>query len=131
MSFDVRNILKGKKVRSIAVVKFPNNFKKYDFRTDIPLSIGDKVVVDTAMGAQIGTVQGFKDKSEIAHKWVIQKLDLDAHEDRLALVKKKEAIKAEMEKRRQELVEDMAVYEALAETDPTMATLYKEYQKLA
>lgn len=62
-------------------VKFADNFgtlseKTYSFVTNIKtLKKGDQVVVDTRYGLKVGVVDGYKEMTDIATKWVIQKID--------------------------------------------------------
>lgn len=120
----------------IATVQFINSYsagyntRVYDFKTDIEeLQEGDIVVVDTANGLSVAEVVGFKEKSHMATKWVIQKVDVEAHEERLARIERIEELKKKMEKRRKQL-HDVEVYQQLAASDDQMAALLAEYDEL-
>lgn len=117
-------------VKKIVVVKFKDTVKSYSFKNDIAgLEEGDKVVVDTARGLQVAEVLGFKDVCKSATKYIVQKIDLDAHQKRLEKEEKARAIRAKLEKRRKEL-EELELYEMLAAKDENMAELLKEYKEL-
>ncbi|KZR59135.1 hypothetical protein [Pseudobacillus badius] len=115
---------------AIAVVEFQTGYKRYEFKTDLELSVGDVVVVDATPGISVATVVGLKDTSKLATKWVIQKVDLTVHEERLAKEKKLKEIREKMEARRKEL-QEIQIYQLLAQEDEGMAALLNEYQKLA
>lgn len=116
--------------KKIVIVEFNSSYKQYEFKNDIEgLEVGDIVVVDAAPGISIGTVTSFKDDSKVAMKWVIQKVDLVAHNERLAREKKLVEIKAKMELRRKKL-QEIEIYQILAKEDKDMAALLEEYQGL-
>lgn len=117
------------KKTNIAVVSFDSG-RDYDFKNDIEvLAIGDMVVVDTVNGVAVATVVGIKDISKTATKWVIQKVDLDAHKARLAQDKIVIELKAKMEARRKEL-EEVNIYRILAKEDNSMAELLAQLDQL-
>jgi uncharacterized protein (DUF1919 family) len=116
----------------IAVISFEvgyNHYKPYDFKTDLDLKEGDLVVCDTARGYNVGQVVGIKESSKSATKWIVCKVDLEAHQKRLEHEKKLAEIKAKMEQRRKKL-ESLQIYRMLAQEDPEMAKLLKEYEEL-
>jgi hypothetical protein len=114
--------------KQVALVQFDNGYKNYSFRNDIQdLEVNDTVVVDTAQGYQLATVVGFQELTKVATKWVVQKVDLTAHVERLDKEKKKKLLKDKMEQRRKKL-EEIEIYKALAKEDPEMAQLVEEFQ---
>jgi len=116
----------------IAVVRFPNQYgqsKKYEFKTDIELQVGDKVVCDTAMGYTVADVVEIKEDSSIAKKWIVSKIDLTAHLIRLEKEKKLAEIKAKLDRKRKE-IEEMQILQLLAERDSEFAVLLEEYIEL-
>ncbi|MCY8119554.1 hypothetical protein ACR6EC_07385 [Bacillus subtilis] len=118
-------------IKEIVVVEFDPTLKHYDFKNCLEgISIGDSVVVDTRNGVRAGTVVGFKNASKLADRWVIQRVDLEGHKERLEKEKERIAVKAQMEKRRKEL-EELEVYQSLADNDKTMADLLSNYKALA
>lgn len=65
-------------------VIFKGNFEKlYDYITDLDLRKGEPVVVPTGSTFSVATVVNVIDKSEKAVSWVVQKVDVEAHEARL------------------------------------------------
>lgn len=121
--------------RWIIGVKF-NDYsysKEYDFKYDKDdLKVGDTVVVDTQHGLQLAKVTtviklAVGERYDKATKWVVQKVDLTEHEARLEREKKAKEIKKQLEARRKKL-EEIAVYQLLAEKDPEMAKLLEEYK---
>lgn len=56
--------------------------RRYDYFTDIPLNVGDLVVVPAGSFYSVVTVKGIKEKSSRAEKWVVQRVDLQAYEER-------------------------------------------------
>ncbi|MCZ4246850.1 hypothetical protein BXO87_01740 [Bacillus sp. GZB] len=118
-------------IREIVVVEFDPTLKHYDFKNCLEgISIGDSVVVDTRNGVRAGTVVGFKNNSKLADRWVIQRVDLEGHKERLEKEKEKNSLKIQMENRRKEL-EELEVYQSLADNDKTMADLLNNYKALA
>lgn len=113
----------------IVGVAFPGGYgtpKIYSFRTDLDLSVGDTVVCDTANGLTIGTVSDLEGNEPKATKWIVQRVDLDAHKKRLEKEKALNAIKKKMDERRKQL-QDIQIYQLLAQTDPEMKTLLEQY----
>jgi hypothetical protein len=116
--------------KSIAVIEFPSGYKNYYFKNPIEdLEVGDYVVCDTSGGYSVGKVIGFKDSSAQATKFIVQRVDLAAHQERVEKQKKIDELKRQMEKRRKE-IEDIQVYSLLAQADPEMATMLNELLKL-
>lgn len=130
--------------KKIAVVIFPNTDrysssfgKRYNFVTDIEdLNQGDTVVVDTVNGLGIAQFEkydelGFGETGKKQPtKWIVQKVDLDAHDKRIEAALKLKKLEAMMEKKRKE-AEKIQIYSILAKEDPEMAKLLEEYKKAA
>jgi predicted GTPase len=118
------------KIASVTFIHY--NMKSYDFFTDIEdLKAGDTVVVDTQNGLQLAKVDMvYTEKTPgRATKWVVAKVDLSAHEARLEREKKAAELRKKLEARRKKL-EEIAVYRMLAEQDPEMAEILKEYEEV-
>lgn len=60
----------------VVSVSFNDNPKTYDYFTDLPLKIGDLVVVPAGSFYSVVTVKKVKDESIRATKFVVQKIDL-------------------------------------------------------
>ncbi|GIN22518.1 hypothetical protein [Siminovitchia fordii] len=104
--------------------------RTYYFKTDLNLSIGDLIVVDTARGYQLGEVVEVDANPRInVLKWVVDKVDKSRHKERLKKEAKLKEIKSKMDKRRKEL-EDIHLYQILAEKDDAMRDLLQEYLQL-
>jgi hypothetical protein len=117
-------------ILNVAVVQFPSGYKNYHFKNDIEdLKKGDTVVVDTINGMAVGLVVGFEDASVKAEKWVVQKVDLEKHLERIERENKIKELKRKMEKRRKEL-EDIQLYVMLAKEDQEMAEMVKQLLEL-
>ena len=101
--------------------KYVNDNKEYSYLTDLTLKEKDIVVVDTQYGVKTAEVVSLCGNSN-AHKWVVCKIDVQAFEDKLAELKRKQFILQQMSKRLSE-VSVITQYEKLAETDETMKTL--------
>lgn len=113
----------------IAVIKFRSSCKLYDFKTDIQLDINDTVVVDTDNGFGVGEVAGFKKESTMATKWVLSKVDIRAHEARLAREKKVKELKKEMDKRRK-AVEEATIHAYLTQVDAEYSRIHSQLAAL-
>lgn len=83
----------------IVSIEFEGTSTLYDFKTDLNLEIGDLVVCDTSCGYFLGTVADIKGRSDKATKWIVDKVDLKAHEERLAKERKLKELKRLMDER--------------------------------
>jgi hypothetical protein len=103
---------------------------EYDFRTDLDLNVGDLVVCDVCYQGENCYTNGrvirvMEQPSTKAVKWVVQKIDLEAHMKRLELQSRIAAVKAKMERRRKEL-QDIEIYKELAQHDEEMSGMLKQ-----
>ena len=70
----------------IVQVVFRGNYAKlYDYFTDLDVVVGEPVVVETGSTFSIGTIAGFVEKSKNARAWIVQKIDVEGHKQRLEL----------------------------------------------
>lgn len=129
--------------KKVVIVTFPNTDrysssfgKKYNFLTDVEnLQTGDKLIVDTVNGLQIADFVKYNELGfgetgvKTPVKWVIQKIDLDAHKKRVEAAIKAEKIKQMMEKKRK-AAQEIEIYAILAKADPEMAQLLEEFKQL-
>ena len=117
----------------IVGVKFDNSpySKEYAFITYIDVKIGDLVVVDTRNGFTLGTVTNLTGsipcKQEL--KEVVDVVNVSEFNARKEKAEKLKKLKAKMDKRVKEL-QDIAVYEMLAEKDSELATMLAELKEL-
>lgn len=105
--------------------------KLYDFMTDFDdIKVGDMVVAETVNGLVVGTVKLIANgKSSNATKWIVDKVDVAAHNARREKEKKLADLKKQMDKRRKQ-VEEMDVYAHLATIDPQMKELLDQFVQL-
>lgn len=68
----------------VVSVAFNNGPKLYDYFTDLPLKVGDLVVVPAGAFYSVVTVKKVKVTSRKAEKFVVQRVDLEAYNNRLA-----------------------------------------------
>lgn len=98
----------------------------YTFLTDLDnLKVDDIVVVETSNGYGVGRVDSFLKCSTVASKWVMQKVDLDAHAKRIEKSVRLEQIKRELE----DMEKQQAEYDrwlSLARTNKKAAELIAE-----
>src|SRR5699024_6514585 len=109
-----------------------NPFKSYQFLTDIQdLERGEEVVVDTRNGLKVATVEGYGERNHSIPmnimKWVVQRIDLDAHKLRLEKEARREELRLKLEERRKE-IEEIQIYELLAKEDPSMKEILDEFK---
>jgi hypothetical protein len=120
-------------MRNFAIVNFPTNDTEYTFCTDLNLEAGDQVVVETRHGFRVATViktRGLtKDQMTRAYKWVVQKIDIDRHEARMAQEEVKQEIRNKLQQRKEEM-EEILIYQRLAAEDSEIAGLLEELSKL-
>ncbi|MGD2330696.1 hypothetical protein [Bacillus amyloliquefaciens] len=117
-------------MENIILVEFPTSYKEYAFRNDIEgIEVGDKVVVDTSNGFVVAEVTKVDVVSNKASKYVVQKIDIEAHEKRIEKANKLIELKAKMEDRRKKL-QEIEIYQILAKEDDEMAALLAEYGEI-
>jgi hypothetical protein len=104
--------------------------KQYAFWTDLELQAGDLVVVDSTMGYGVAVVMENIEFSDKANRWVVQKVDLEAHVKRIERAEQMKLLKQKMEARQKELLE-IAQFESLAKEDETMSKLVEEFKTLS
>jgi ADP-ribose pyrophosphatase YjhB (NUDIX family) len=117
----------------IVSVSFYGDARTYDYFTqDMALREGDKVVVDGAGKIQVAEVREvyeFNGKDSKARKWVIQKVDFAAYEERLDKMKQaleiKKALDAAVERDRA-----MITYEKIAEGNAEVRELLDKFKAL-
>jgi hypothetical protein len=76
-------LAKEHKTFKIVAVKFQNSNKIYNYKTMLPIDVGDSAVVDAPSGFAVVTVlaimpTGSKDKFEL--KWLVSKVDTTHYE---------------------------------------------------
>jgi len=115
----------------------------YTFKMDLKLhkkaQLDDTVVVDSKNGMGIGVITNIyslelsQDNMEAANRataWVVDIINMKAHIKRIEATERRKFIIAELEERKK-AIEEKAVYQMLAATDPTAAKLLKELDRLS
>jgi hypothetical protein len=125
---------KEARMKRIAEIIFTEAFnddsKRYHYFTDDnDLKTGDVCVVDSGPGLGVATVQRFVKTSDKAHAWVVQKIDMVAHADRLKRQQEIEDIKSNLENLRKDF-EEKRIWEVLASDNPVAAKLLDTLKKL-
>lgn len=132
-------VVKGK--YDVAVVKFVygvNTTRGYSFALfDNDVNPGDIVLVDTVNGYSLAFVQDILSKDDavengypIPTKEVVCKVDFTTFNDRKEKREKAAKLKRDMEKKVKEL-QEIAVFEMLAEKNPELAEMLSEYKDLS
>jgi hypothetical protein len=125
-------------MKKVGVVNFEGNYsyKEYNFITNIEgLEKGDEVVVDTQKGLAVAQFirynpDGFGETGvKLPAKWIIQKIDLKAHNERIEKEKELKKLKTQMEKVRKE-AQELEIYSILAEKNPAMKEMLDKFVKL-
>jgi hypothetical protein len=130
-------------MKKVAVVTFPDTAhlsasfnKQYNFVTEVDeLQQGDVVVVDTINGLRIANFVRYDDLGfgetgkKTPNRWLIQKVDLEAHNTRVEAATKIEKLKVMMEAERKK-AQELEIYEILAKENPAMKTLLEEFKQL-
>lgn len=109
-------------------------YKEYIFAAYEDLSEGDVVVVDTVNGFQLATVTSIADRLPDnipvgKLKEVVCKVDMSAYLERIENQKKAAELKSKMDEK-VKVLQSQAIYEMLAEKDPSLKAMLDEYKKL-
>lgn len=100
----------------------------YTFRSSIDLLEEELVVVDTQYGLAVGKVVREVPTVGVS-KYVICKVDLTAHNERIEKAKQKALLKSRIDAMRQE-IEEETWYIMMVEKNPKFCEVFMEYQKL-
>ena len=120
----------------VVTVEFPNDIggKHYAFRTDIEdLKHGDFVAVDTQVGLGVAMVVKARGltapEAHKATRWIVQKLDMKAHVERLKREEVAQEIRNKLRERKEQM-EEILIYERLAKDDPGIQKLLDELKTI-
>lgn len=106
---------------------------EYSYMTDITtLKKDDIVVVDSCYGLGLGKFVRYTESipmREKANKWIIQRVDTEAHEKRIERMEKQTTIINEMRKLKDTALE-LEIFSKLAESNPLMKDLLDKYNSL-
>lgn len=119
-------------MKKYAKVKFEGNPTQYTFMTDIDdLVLGDTLVVDTRNGLSIGRFVNyviFPEESVLSIlKWIVQKIDVKSHEEKLQKAEDRKNLKRKMQQRQLEM-EELSRFSKIAKKDADMKTLLDQYE---
>ncbi|MNB69358.1 hypothetical protein D3C75_158870 [compost metagenome] len=121
-------------MKKIAKVKFPNEAKLYDFfiAEDVAKA-GEPVVCDTARGYSVGVIKSISDVKDNyngrATKWVVCKVDLQAHMERVQREEHARSIRAQLEAKQRQF-EAQRMYNIMAQEDPEVAEMLAQLKVL-
>lgn len=128
-------MLNGKyRVALVNFISGANTIKNYAFALyDDNVQVNDLVLVDASSTFPVAKVKAIIEKDEYSGvaitKEIICKIDIADYEKRKKLRQEKKALQSKMDK----LVKEnqaLIVYQALADKNPEMAELLKQYQAL-
>lgn len=111
-----------------------NDATEYTYRTSEELETDEMVVVETSRGLSLATVTTMVDTLPDHLKWdnlkeVVASVDLTAYNERKLRAEKRQILLAQMNQKVEEL-QNLAIFEALAEKDPAMRTMLDELKTL-
>jgi hypothetical protein len=119
---------------NIAKIKFIDNtyanLKTYEYANfDPDLTVGDICVVKSANhGYGVAEVVDIIEQNDITtQREIVARVNIDAYRERLDNRAKAAELKTKMQERVKQL-QDIALYKMMAENDPTMSEMLKEYQ---
>lgn len=117
-------------VRSVGV-KFSGNYTVYNYLVEgLDVATGDYVVVLTpSAGLQVVTVVEVSDKP-VGTKYIVDKVDLAAHQARIDKAEKKAKLMQELAARKARIDEDR-ILDLYAKEDKEFAAMLKELRSLA
>ena len=139
--YDIMNItmnMKKGEDYTVAEIKFldENGGRTYKYLLfDADVRPDDLVVVKTGHHgfalAQVIDLDNETDGSEIEHnRQIVCKVDLTAYENRIAMSKKMAELKKQMDAKVKQL-QNLALYEMLAQQDPELKAMLDEYKLIA
>jgi hypothetical protein len=132
-SSNVMNVSGNYEVAMVKFVQGTNTTREYAFALfDKEVCVGDIVLCDTCNGYGVAKVVSIIPQNEftgVVTKEIVCIVDFTDFNNRKELRKKKEALKKQMD----ELVhknQELILYKAIAEKNPEMAEMLKEYMSL-
>ena len=111
-----------------------HDMKTYTYMTDIrDIQVGDKLVVEVSQDLKVVTVVQTEGLTPAmrnkAHAWVVAKVDVQGHIDRVQRMQKAQEIRNILRERKEQ-VEESLIYQHLAQTDPEIGKLMQELHDL-
>lgn len=128
-------MLKGYSIANIQFLDGTNTDRKYPYALyDKSINTGDIVVVKTghhgfALAMVVDLLQENTTVKVQHERQIVARVDFSAYYNRLAQEKRLAALKQEMDAKVKEL-QATALYEMLAEKDPTLAAMLQEYKAI-
>jgi DNA-binding transcriptional regulator YbjK len=109
---------------------FDDDPKEYYYFTDIDdLERNDYAVADSGPGLGIVKIRSFTSDASNARRWLVQKIDMKAHKERIKRQERIDTLKAQLESRRKKFEEEH-LWSIMAEKDPKAAAFLAEIKKL-
>ena len=103
--------------------------REYTYLTDLDFKEGDMAVVESGgvyKVVEVKTVRGLtKTQREKAHQWVVAKVDVEAHKERMRKAQAAQEIRNKLQEMR-ESAEELLIYKALAQSNPEIQALLTE-----
>lgn len=114
----------------VAVEYVDNTGPQYDFFCNIPgIKKGDTVVAKSRYGLGICRVLSIKKGSHKASAWIISKVDVQGHEEKLLIESKQQTLNKQMRAYVANMPEAQ-LFRAIAETDSSMTHLLDQWWSL-
>lgn len=117
-------------IKTVAV-RFSMAGQDYHYLTDLEVEVGEKVIVDSLSDGYVTVrvTKVFEGVQAKATKFVVNTIDDKDYLERLSKDKKRQDIIAKLEKKKKE-IEQMAIYDYLANHDSEAASLLSELKSL-
>jgi len=121
-------------MKKIAKVKFVGEIKLYEFYiADDVAKANDTVVCDTARGYSVGVIKEIREVADSfsgrATKWIVCKVDLEAHVKRIQREEHAKALRAQLAAKQRQF-ETQRMYSIMAEEDAEVASMLIQLKEL-
>jgi len=110
-------------------VKHVSSARSGIFYTDLDLQVGQTVVYESENGMHVGVVTNADPDAVSAQTWIVDIVDMTAHEQRIERTKQAKKLKAKLDAKRKQF-QDIELLRLIAANDPETAALLSEYTKL-
>ena len=112
--------------------KYGDSETLYSFKAADDVQVNNLVVCDTTYGLVLGEVKSLTvdiANAKKATKWIVQVIDMDAHDARVVAEARKEGIMAQLQARRKK-IEDERFWDMLAKEDEVIKDLLAQYKDI-
>ena len=110
-------------------VKHVSSGRSGIFYTDLDLQVGQTVVYESENGMHVGVVTNADPDAVSAQTWIVDIVDMTAHEQRIERTKQAKKLKAKLDAKRKQF-QDIELLRLIAANDPETAAMLSEYTKL-